>query len=768
MRINIRLLHKLLVSYVMLVVLPLLIILAFFYPFTTNIIKEKSSDWNEHSTEQLMHSMDIFTKYVYNLPSEILHNRDIKPYMVADNPYQHIIIMNEMKKYNVTDAFIENALLYLKDAQYFFSNKGSAYTLNDFDRRGVGYYYAQWPVSQMDEELQQLTSPMVRPVESVIVPGGHSVKLLSFVLPLPLGGEQSPGSLLILVRERTILDMMNSSGEDSNGIFIITDHDKRCLVASIGCEEVEATDFHTVLQSEQAQLQGTIEKTIHADKYLISEQVSESTGWHYIRLLPVTETIQDVRNIQYMTLLLLLIIVVITSGIVYLSLRHNYEPIKRLVDAASTLFEPTNNDKLNEIDTIHYALNQLTITRDTLDEKIKLTEPKIRDQIILELLLGQYDDWDSFCIDSSPYDIHFPYPYVTVSTVLLEQELDNGMLQYCREQLEAASSNDELMSIHIVRSTYNREFIIIFNHHKQASLFQSVEELQKQLKQQYDVDCLIGISNKHKLNHEQPQSFYVAYLQASRCLEQIRFQRTTMIMEYSDALQSSQGVISYQTELMQSLELAIIKTDVEQIEQLTKQIQSYMSNDGMLPHIRRTIYLNTMSILFNALEKHQQDNSSILNHIEFVFQHRYTLDQMLNIMSDTSRKLCELTLAALPNTARRTPSEQIIALMEEHWADPNLSLQFMADQFQMSPSNFSYHFKKSMGQNFKEYTDQLRIQQSIQLLKSTEESIEAIALQVGYINASSFIRSFKKIIGMPPGQYREQAKSSEQSMYHEQ
>jgi len=758
MKKNIRLLHKFIVSYALLVVLPLLIILAFFYPFTTNIIKEKSSAWNEHSTEQLKNSMDIFTKYVYNLPSEILHNREIKPYMVEDNAYQHIIIMNEMKKYNVIDSFIENALLYLKDADYFYSNKGSAYTLKDFDTRGVGYYYSKWPVEQMHEDLLNLTSPIVRPVETVIVPGGHAVKLLSFVLPLPLGGEHSPGSLLILVRERTILDMMNSTNEESTGVFIITDEDKRCLVASIGCDEVETTDYNVVLQSDQHLHQSTVERTIHSEKYLISEQISDSTGWHYIRLLPVSEAIQDVKNIQYMTLLLLLIIVVITSAIVYLSLRLNYEPIKRLVDAASMLFENSTNSKLNEIDTIHYALNQLTITRDSLDEKIKQTEPKIRDQIVLELLLGHYEDWDSFSIDSSPYHIDFPYPFITVSTVLTERDLDGYLLPYCRKQLEVSVANESITT-HVVKSTYNREFIIIFCHHKQAPIFSRLEQLQMQLKQQFGQDCLIGISNKHKLNNE-PQSFYVAYLQASRCLEHIRFQRTAMIMVYSDSLQSSHGVISYQTELMQSLELAIIKNDAEQIEQLTKQIQSYMSNDGMLPHIRRTIYLNTMSILFNALDKHQQDNSSILNHIEFVFHHRYTLDQMLDIMSDTSHKLCELTLAMFPNTARRTPSEQIMALIEEHWADPNFSLQFMADQFQMSPSNFSYYFKKTMGQNFKEYSDQLKIQHSIQLLKSTDVSIEAIALQVGYLNASSFIRSFKKIIGMTPGQYREQSKVS--------
>lgn len=758
MKRNIGLLHKFIVSYALIVVLPLLIILSFFYPFTMNIMKEKSTDWNEHSTEQLKNSMDIFTKYVYNLPSEILHNREIKPYMVNENPLQHIIIMNEMKKYNVIDAFIENALLYLKEADYFFSNKGSAYTLQDFDTRGVGYYYSNWSVDEMYDELQNLTSPIVRPVESVIVPGGHSVNLLSFVLPLPLGGSNSPGSLLILVKEHTILELMNASREDSNGIFIITDEHKRCLVSTLGCAAIEATDFSEVLKAD-IELQGTVERTFQTDKYLVSEQISDSNGWHYIRLLPVSETIQDVKNIQFMTFVLLLIIVVITSCIIYLSLRLNYQPIKRLVDAASSIFENKNKDELDEIETIHYALNQLTLTRDSLDKKIKLTEPKIRDQILLDLLLGHYDDWTSFKQDSVQYRISFPYPYITVAAILTEQEMDTQLVECCKRKL-LQSEHNEPLEVYLLKSMYKRECLIILSHPKHAAVLDRLSQLQQDLSDEFKQECLIGMSNK-QIIEDGIGIFYTAYLQASRCLEHIRFQRTVMIMAYSDAFQTAQGVVSYQSELIQTLELAIIRNDIEQIKALTKQIQSYMSNGGMPPHIRRTIYLNTMSILFNALEKHQQDNSSVLSNIEFVFQHRYTLDQMLSIMADASHKLCELAADTVLHNSRRTPSEQILDLIEEHWSDPNLSLQFMADQFQMSTSNFSYHFKKTIGQNFKEYIDHLRINQSINLLKNSEQSIESIALRVGYLNASSFIRSFKKIIGMTPGQYRDQLKPSD-------
>ena len=74
--------------------------------------------------------------------------------------------------------------------------------------------------------------------------------------------------------------------------------------------------------------------------------------------------------------------------------------------------------------------------------------------------------------------------------------------------------------------------------------------------------------------------------------------------------------------------------------------------------------------------------------------------------------------------------------------DPNCSLQMMADYFDMSVSNFSHHFKND-GAKFQRAYRSASIQKSIQLLRDSEETLEAISQQVGYINTSSFIRSFK-------------------------
>jgi hypothetical protein len=115
-----NLLAKLLISYILVLLFPVIVILFYYYPNSTEVVKQKEMDWNAHVTAQFMNSMDIFTRYVYNLPSELVNNQEIKLYLAGDDDYQRIVIANEMRKYNATDAFIDNTFLYVKSIGFLF------------------------------------------------------------------------------------------------------------------------------------------------------------------------------------------------------------------------------------------------------------------------------------------------------------------------------------------------------------------------------------------------------------------------------------------------------------------------------------------------------------------------------------------------------------------------------------------------------------------------------------------------------------------------
>ena len=103
----------------------------------------------------------------------------------------------------------------------------------------------------------------------------------------------------------------------------------------------------------------------------------------------------------------------------------------------------------------------------------------------------------------------------------------------------------------------------------------------------------------------------------------------------------------------------------------------------------------------------------------------------------------------------REDVEKAIAYLQSNYGDPNISAQYLADKYHITPSYFSRLFHEKCGCTFPDYLAALRIERARELLLERENlSIQEICELVGYSNASYFTTSFKKKYGMTPGQFR--------------
>ena len=83
-----------------------------------------------------------------------------------------------------------------------------------------------------------------------------------------------------------------------------------------------------------------------------------------------------------------------------------------------------------------------------------------------------------------------------------------------------------------------------------------------------------------------------------------------------------------------------------------------------------------------------------------------------------------------------------------------LGLQEVADAFGYSPAHFSRKFHKEFGVTYQYYCDRIKMQRFLSYLEREDTSLETVAERLGYSNACSFVRAFKRIYGIPPGAYR--------------
>ena len=89
----------------------------------------------------------------------------------------------------------------------------------------------------------------------------------------------------------------------------------------------------------------------------------------------------------------------------------------------------------------------------------------------------------------------------------------------------------------------------------------------------------------------------------------------------------------------------------------------------------------------------------------------------------------------------------------------NITVKQVANEIGLSPDYLTRLFKKELGINIITYINRKRIYTSLNLLKTTDLSIEEIGDLIGLNNTSYFYTLFKKEIGVSPKQYRNSLKS---------
>jgi AraC family transcriptional regulator len=85
----------------------------------------------------------------------------------------------------------------------------------------------------------------------------------------------------------------------------------------------------------------------------------------------------------------------------------------------------------------------------------------------------------------------------------------------------------------------------------------------------------------------------------------------------------------------------------------------------------------------------------------------------------------------------------------------NLSLSAIANELNMSQYYFCRLFKRSMGITPHQYLIQQRVERAKQLLKRSELTITAVALQCGFSGQSHLAKHFRKQTGLTPQQFRQ-------------
>lgn len=131
-----------------------------------------------------------------------------------------------------------------------------------------------------------------------------------------------------------------------------------------------------------------------------------------------------------------------------------------------------------------------------------------------------------------------------------------------------------------------------------------------------------------------------------------------------------------------------------------------------------------------------------------------TLDDAMHTFQRTLRELCTFRQEALESDSNSFMIETIKEIVRANYKDLNLSLQSVADLLKMSSVYVGRLFKKAEGLSLADYINEVRLEQTMQLLEKGNYTVNEIMERTGFSNQSHFFRSFKKKFGTTPREYR--------------
>ena len=166
---------------------------------------------------------------------------------------------------------------------------------------------------------------------------------------------------------------------------------------------------------------------------------------------------------------------------------------------------------------------------------------------------------------------------------------------------------------------------------------------------------------------------------------------------------------------------------------------------------------NTEMPCVRILEEHQL--VGFLKDFQFLEQEITQAAPMyVSVVNGIVNKLVSLLLRnaadPFPHTEnRKSDIRYSISYIRNHFREP-LSLEEIANHFNVTQNHFCKYFKKITGITFKEYLLQLRLDYAMKQLLLTQTSVTEICFESGFNSPSYFSKTFKARFGKAPSAFR--------------
>lgn len=583
---------------------------------------------------------------------------------------------------------------------------------------------------------------------------------ITFIRKIDGPDRSYPGYLIVNMDETTLFSIFSSMNLGENReLLIVTPSSNVFTDMSNDMLQLpmeEDSFIRGIMDSTESEFTSTLR--IDGRQTLLNYLKSPHNDWKYVTVVPYSDITKRLKAIQQTTLaicLLLILLSAFTSGILskrwFRTLQSIIEAIKKKMEFPNTTF------KNNEFFLIQNYFQSLEHSKERLEKQIEDSMPILKNNFIQKLLTDPYSaDWKK---QATYYGVPDRYDYYTVICIELDNtrgqtEQDRNLFYYAvmniGREMVSHRANGQLVQM-------NSGHIAILLNHKErlssdvqsAAVFHIAEDIRSIAESLLNITVTIGIGHDYEGLAHVRRSF-------SEAMEALSYQlvhgsgKVIYIGHVKLECSSLQYPYEYEQQILTNLKLANLAKIQDLLDDFT---QSFMSESINYDQVRRTF---TQLLAASERTMLELDANSANIHGYNLYYRLAELNTKEKIVHWLKIEVYPLMTEYIRNRLdQRTHStiQKALDYIHEHY-DTDLSLPMIADYISVPVSHFGHMFKVEVGMTFSDYILAYRMERAMQLLVSTDMRVSDIAERLRYNNSQNFIRVFKKMNSVTPGEYR--------------
>lgn len=597
-------------------------------------------------------------------------------------------------------------------------------------------------------------SPYTYPKQSEII----------MVRPVPLFYADGPeGYIIFHVETELFMSLIQKAEPGADRRVLILDDQAR-VVMSQNAGEVGNRLYSDQLYQYWSNPSLTARPlTLDNTEYQFSSQKSAVNNWSYISLTKKSLLTAKSQWIVKLTWVMVLVLTMLWAIIIYYVTKRLHTPIESLISkiplAVKTV--PDQEDSLKALDTF---IQYMVSTNDQLQTQINKQVPYLKEVMLQQLLRGEIDSDYAKKMDSYRFFQTNSFFYVAVveldKYVLFREtygEKDRALLWYALRKMIIETYEEEARVFCATSKPLPNQIAVIIG----------LEKVNDQSEQ------MVRNSAKHlieKVNQYFPFTVTAAMSDPARDYRSIGegYQQARDLLSYRLLLGSNQLIVSEDIQssveksrasifkIQKAIVHSILQGDLQTSEQLLYEMEQMVPQVSHNAEAARGLF----TYLIGEIDVHMQDmgleESTVLPKDRY--KDLYSMTSLSEVTEWFIKHIFPKIIEQMNShqvSRQRKLVQQILFYIHEHY-DTDLSLQHIADEFEISPSQLSRVFKEETSVNFGDYLIQYRMEKAKEMLIHTNMPIKDISEKLCYTSVQNFNRIFKHVVHMPPGQYRKQ------------